>query len=136
MFSLILVAFLCLIPALYYILKPFSIPSIPNATPNLPILGNAISFGVDPINFLLTQRVRHGDIFLVNLGIFNVVFFLGPEGTNAVYKGTDRGGISFLAAMVYLIGPPLEKGMLSGLLSDVRACDARVAGDRKTDHAE
>jgi hypothetical protein len=50
------------------------------------------------------------DVILVNLAVFKVVFFLGAEGANAIFKGTDHGGISFLAAMIHVIGPPLEKG--------------------------
>jgi hypothetical protein len=99
-----------LVPLIYY-LRPFKIPSIPNATPDLPLIGNTISFGLDPISFLQSQRARHGDIFLVNMSIFKVVFFLGPEGTNAIFKGTDRGGISFLAAMTFIFGHSLKKGI-------------------------
>jgi hypothetical protein len=112
MLSTLIVVFVILIPVGYYLLKPSSLPSIPNATPNLPLLGNTISFGLDPIQFLLTQRTRHGDIFLVNLVVFKLIFFLGPEGTNAIFKGTDRSGISFLSAMTYIIGPTLEKGTM------------------------
>ena len=110
MHHFILLAIALLIPLLFYPLKPSSIPSIPEASPNFPLIGNSISFGLDPIKFLQTQRTRHGDIFFVNLGIFKVIFFLGPEGTNAIYKGTDLGRISFLAAMTYLRSPPFEKG--------------------------
>jgi hypothetical protein len=116
MYQILLTIALGLIPLLYYLLKPFKIASIPNATPNFPLIGNSISFGMDPIAYLLSQRARHGDIFLVNLAVFKVVFFLGPEGTNAIFKGTDRGGISFLAAMTFLIGPPLEKGTASEII--------------------
>jgi sterol 14-demethylase len=115
MLSQLALVFVILIPVCYYLLKPSSLDSIPNATPNLPLIGNAISFGLDPIQFLLNQRNLHGDIFLVNLGVFKVIFFLGPEGTNAIFKGTDRGGISFLSAMTYVIGPTLEKGIHSKL---------------------
>jgi sterol 14-demethylase len=110
MFVIALLSFLFICLS-YYIFKPSSIESIPNATPSLPLIGNAIAFGLDPIQFLLSQRKRHGDVILVNLAVFKVVFFLGAEGANAIFKGTDHGGISFLAAMIYVIGPPLEKGM-------------------------
>ena len=95
---------LVLVPILYYLFKPPSIPSVPNATPNLPIIGNAISFGVDPIKFLVSQRARHGDVIHVNLAVMRIVFFLGPEGTNAIFKGTDQGGISFWEAIKALLG--------------------------------
>jgi sterol 14alpha-demethylase len=111
MLQVVLSLALCLIiPILYYLLKPYSVESIPNATPTFPLIGNAISYGLDPVRYLILQRARYGDIFLVNLGVFKVVFFLGPDGTNAIFKGTDQSGISFLAAMIFVIGPPLEKG--------------------------
>jgi hypothetical protein len=103
--SLILV-----IPVLYWLLKPPSIMSIPTATPHLPFLGNSVSFRINPLKFLLNHRARHGDIFLVNLVVIRIVFFLGPEGTNAILKGTERNGISFSAALFFLIGDAVEKG--------------------------
>src|SRR2546430_14090828 len=105
-----LLAFLVLLPILYYFLTPTSLPGIPNATPNLPIIGNAIHFGLNPVNFLKTQRARHGDVFLVNLAIIKIIFFLGPEGTNAILKGTEKGGISFWDALKFVIGGAVNKG--------------------------
>jgi hypothetical protein len=100
---------LALIPLTLYLSKP-SIPSIPNATPHFPLIGNSVHFAINPVKYLLEQRAKHGDVFLVDLGVFKVVFFLGPEGTNAIFKGTDRGGIGFLAAMTFIFGQPLIKG--------------------------
>ena len=66
---------------------------------------------MDPIKFILDQKARHGDIFLVDLAVIRIVFFLGPEGTNAVLKGTDKSGISFWAAMEFVIGEAVIKGI-------------------------
>jgi hypothetical protein len=104
---------LLFLPILYYLLKPPSIPSIPTATPNLPLVGNAIAYGTNPIEFLKAQRARHGDTFLVNLGIINIVFFLGPEGTNTVLKYTERSGVSMYSALGFLIGGSVVKGIPS-----------------------
>src|SRR5215471_15018715 len=93
----LLLPLLLLVPVLYYLLKPPSITSIPTATPCIPLIGNAISFGLDPVKFLLEQRARHGDIFLVNLAFIRIVFVLGPDGTNAIFKGTEKSGMSFWA---------------------------------------
>lgn len=101
---------LLLLPLLYYLLKPPSIPGIPNATPMLPLIGNAIHFGMDPVKFLVNQRERHGNVFLVNLAIIRIVFFLGPEGTNAILKGTEKGGISFWDALRFVIGGAVDVG--------------------------
>lgn len=62
------------------------------------------------MKFLITQRARHGDVFYVNLAIIRIVFFLGPEGTNAILKGTEKGGISFWAALKFVIGGSVDKG--------------------------
>jgi sterol 14alpha-demethylase len=100
-----------LLPLLYYLLKPPSIPSIPNATPRLPFLGNAIFFGINPVKFLLDNRARHGAIFFVDLLVIRIIFCLGPEGTNAVLKGTERAGISLWVALEYVLGSSVKKSM-------------------------
>jgi sterol 14alpha-demethylase len=99
-----------LLPVLYFLLRPPCIPTIPNATPNFPIIGNAISFGIDPIKFLISQRARHGDVFLVNLAIIRIVFFLGMDGSNAILRGTERSGISFWAAVLFIFGDSAKRG--------------------------
>jgi sterol 14-demethylase len=108
----ILLPALLLVPLLYWFLKTPSIALIPTATPHIPLIGNSVSFGIDPVKFLLNQRAKHGDIFLVDLAVIRVVFFLGPEGTNAVLKGTEKGGISLWTALSFLIGSSVEKGPL------------------------
>ena len=110
MTSLLLLPLLLLIPVLYYLLKPPSVTSIPTATPYIPLIGNAISFGRDPIKFLIAQRARHGDIFLVNLVVIRIAFVLGPDGTNAIFKGTEKSGISFWEAVADVFGPTTAKG--------------------------
>jgi len=117
--AIILISLLIL-PVLYFLLKPPSIPSVPNATPSLPLIGNAISYGIDPIKFLTSQRAQHGDIFLVDLAIIRIVFFLGPEGTNAILKGSEKSGVSFWAALSFLIGGSVTTGM---------ACRLRLMAD-------
>jgi hypothetical protein len=109
--SVLIALVLLLIPVLYYLLKPPHIPSIPTATPHIPIIGNSVSFGLDPVKFLLAQRARHGDIFLVNLVVIRIVFFLGPEGINAILKSTDKSGMGFYAALSFLIGAIIDMGI-------------------------
>jgi hypothetical protein len=87
-----------ILAVLYLNTRPISIPSIPNATPALPFFGNSISFRNDPVRFLQSQRALHGNIFLVDLLALRIVFVLGPEGTNAIFKGTEDSGISMYAA--------------------------------------
>lgn len=94
----LLVSCLVILISVIWSLKPISIPSIPNATPALPILGNAIPYRNDPVGYLQSQRALHGDIFHVNLIVLRIVFFLGPQGTNAIFRGSERSGISLWAA--------------------------------------
>ena len=101
---------LLVFPLLYWLCRTPSIHSIPTATPHIPLIGNSISFGIDPVKFLINQRAKHGDIFLVNLVIIRIVFFLGPEGTNAVLKGTEKGGVSLWVALSFLMGKAVERG--------------------------
>jgi hypothetical protein len=118
--SLFILAPLLLIPILYYFLRSPSIPSVPNATPCYPLIGNSVSYGMDPIKFLLDQKARHGNIFLVDLAVIRIVFFLGPDGTNAVLKGTDKSGISFWAAMEFVIGEAIIKGIIPTSIANGR----------------
>ena len=80
-------------------MKPASIPSIPNASSTLSVLGNSLSFAKDPVAFLQSQRDRLGDVFLVDLMMLRIVFFLGPEGSNSIFKGTEDSGLSMYAAV-------------------------------------
>jgi len=118
--SLFLLAFLIVVSILFFSLRNASIPSVPNATPHFPLIGNSISYGIDPIKFLLEQRARHGDIFLVDLVAIRMVIFLGPDGTNAILRGTDNSGISFWSAMEFVIGGAVNKGTHSVGWSDRR----------------
>ena len=110
MWPLLVLASALLLPLFYYLLKSPSIPGIPNATPALPLIGNAISYGVDPVKFLISQRAKHGDVVYVNLAVLRAVFFLGPEGNNAVLRGTEKAGISLYAALANLLGKVVHKG--------------------------
>jgi hypothetical protein len=119
-----------LLPVLYFLFKAPRIPTIPNATPNFPVIGNAISFGIDPIKFLLSQRARHGNVFLVNLAIIRIVFFLGTDGTNAIFKGTERSGISFWEAVLFIFGETAKtsKQPQAAIINKPRPDDGWMAG--------
>jgi hypothetical protein len=97
------------LPILYYLLKPPSIPGITNASHYLPVLGNALAFRKNPVQFMLDQRAIHGDVFLVNLGFVRFVYFLGPEGTNAIFRGTERSGLSQFDTLTLLLGVGAKK---------------------------
>jgi len=95
---------------LHYLVNGPAVSDVPAASPSLPIVGSAPWYRRAPIEFLKAQRERHGDIVLVNLGVLRVVFFLSPEGTNALTKGTEKSGVSLPATVTYLFGEPFRKG--------------------------
>jgi len=110
--SLVLGAILISLPFLVYYFRKPSVRGISNASPWYPLIGNSAHWGMDPIKFLLEQRAKLGNVFLVDLAVIRVVFFLGPEGTNAILKGTDSSGIGFWAAMDFVIGEAIKKGAI------------------------
>jgi Cytochrome P450 len=96
---------------LHYFVNGPSVNGIPHATPSLPLVGSAPWYRRAPVEFLQSQRQKHGDIVLVNLGVLRVVFLLSPEGTNALLKGTEKSGVSLPETVSYLFGDPFRKGM-------------------------
>ena len=98
MWPLLSFVIILLLIVLYLETRPKSVPSIPKATPSFPILGNSISFQKDPVRYLQSQWALHGNIFLVDLMVLRIIFVLGPEGTNSIFKGTEGSGISLYAA--------------------------------------
>lgn len=108
MLWLLTTLFIILLWILYVKTKSIPIPGIPSATPSLPFFGNSISFRKDPIKFLQSQQARHGNIFLVDLMVLRIVFCLGPEGNNAVFKGTEESGISMYAAVGEFFSVPKD----------------------------
>lgn len=106
----------CLSALLYFYSQRRSIPSLPNATPNLPLIGNALHFRHDPVSFLLAQQHLHGSNFMVNLGVTKIAFFLDPEGTNALLRGTEKSGVSLYAAVSHFLGESFQKCMALEIL--------------------
>jgi len=107
--SYLLILLVLPLPILYYLLKPPSIAGIPNATPSLPVFGNSLAFMKDPVQFMLDQRAIDGHVFLLNLGFVRFVYFLGPDGTNAIFRGTERSGLSQFNTLTLLLGAGARK---------------------------
>jgi hypothetical protein len=101
---------------LHFLINGPVVHGIPRATPSLPLVGSAPWYRQAPVQFLQAQRQKHGDVVLVNLGVLRVVFFLSPQGTNALLKGTEKSGISLPETVNYLFGEPFRKGMFNELL--------------------
>ncbi|KAI1277733.1 cytochrome P450 [Xylaria sp. FL0933] len=53
----------------------------------LPLIGNAIEYGTDPLNFYRRCRAKHGDIFTFVLLGKRLTVCLGPEGNEFVLNG-------------------------------------------------
>ncbi|KAI0805365.1 cytochrome P450 [Xylaria sp. FL0064] len=53
----------------------------------LPLVGNAIEYGTDPLNFYRRCRAKHGDIFTFVLLGKRLTVCLGPEGNEFVLNG-------------------------------------------------
>ena len=102
-------AILLLIPLIYWVFQMPKIGTVPTASGHLPLIGNSVSYGIDPISFLKSKRAEHGDVFMVNFAIVKVVFLLGPEATNQFFQGTEQKGISFWSVIGYIFGPKAQK---------------------------
>src|SRR5436190_1798615 len=100
-----------LVAALSYLYRRHrSRPDMPQATPKHPLWGNAPYFRRDPIKYLLDQRARHGDHFLVDLTVFRVAFFVSPEAVNAVMGAKEMSGTSLYKATNYFFSDSFMKG--------------------------
>ncbi|KAJ3221783.1 hypothetical protein HK099_003116 [Clydaea vesicula] len=80
----------------------------PVATTKLPILGPAIQFGVDGLNFLKNQKeILGSNVFLVDLLILRFHFVLGAKNTQAFYKASNDD-LDFLAGVPILLPELVE----------------------------
>jgi hypothetical protein len=59
--------------------------SIPWARSSIPLIGNAIEWGADPLQFLLKQKDLVGDVFRVNLVLIKITFVIGSRVSRAQY---------------------------------------------------
>ncbi|KAF8522681.1 lanosterol 14-alpha-demethylase [Gautieria morchelliformis] len=70
------------------VLRQLIIPRDPYTPPLvfhwLPVIGSAIEYGSDPVNFLARCRAKHGDIFTFILLGRRMTAALGPKGSNFV----------------------------------------------------
>ncbi|MCO5596218.1 hypothetical protein L7F22_050278 [Adiantum nelumboides] len=53
----------------------------------VPIIGSAISYGMDPYKFFFDNREKYGDVFTFKLLGRNITVALGPKGSNLVFNG-------------------------------------------------
>jgi sterol 14alpha-demethylase len=63
----------------YRLLSPASGTNVPWAKTSIPFLGGAIGYGKHPVNFLVEQRQKVGDVFRINLLVMKMTFVIGSK---------------------------------------------------------
>ncbi|WFD32475.1 sterol 14alpha-demethylase [Malassezia sp. CBS 17886] len=53
----------------------------------MPVIGSAVTYGMDPYKFFFTCREKYGDVFTFVLLGRKVTVALGPKGSNLVFNG-------------------------------------------------
>lgn len=78
----------------FHILSQLVIPKDPKVVPTVfswvPIMGNAVEFGKDPITFLKTCQKKYGDVFTFQLLNKKVTACLGPDGNQFVFNAKQN----------------------------------------------
>ncbi|CAO0791825.1 unnamed protein product [Mucor circinelloides] len=78
----------------FHILSQLVIPKDPKMVPTVfswvPIMGNAIEFGKDPITFLQNCQKKYGDVFTFQLLNKKVTACLGPDGNQFVFNAKQN----------------------------------------------
>lgn len=67
-------------------------------------------YGADPVNFLVKQREKLGDVFCVDLILLKIVYVLGAEGNKAVLRATEDE-LSFWEITKRFLGPFVRDGV-------------------------
>jgi len=62
---------------------------VPSLTGGLPVLGHAIAFGRNPVNFLARARAEFGDVFRFRLFRKQVYALLSPTAIQAFFRAPD-----------------------------------------------
>lgn len=103
------------LPALAVVLNVLSqllLPKDPSKPPVVfhyfPIIGSAVTYGIDPIQFFRDCREKHGDVFTFVLLGRNVTVALGAQGSNLVLNG-KLSQVSAEEAYTHLTTPVFGK---------------------------
>ncbi len=59
---------------------------IPPIVDGPPLIGNAVRFGMDPINLIMDSRAKHGDVFTLKVFHEHMIFFVGNEAHEFFFK--------------------------------------------------
>jgi sterol 14-demethylase len=74
----------------------------------VPIVGSAVTYGMDPYKFFFDNREKYGDVFTFKLLGRNITVALGPKGSNLVFNGRLKD-VSAEEAYTHLTTPVFGK---------------------------
>lgn len=112
--AIILVGFfgVQLLAVVVNVLRQLILPRDPNLPPEvfhvLPIIGSAIQYGDDPINFFFKCREKYGDVFTFVLLGRKITVALGPKGSDMILGGKPNV-VSAEEAYTHLTTPVFGK---------------------------
>nr|Q9UVC3.1 RecName: Full=Lanosterol 14-alpha demethylase; AltName: Full=CYPLI; AltName: Full=Cytochrome P450 51; AltName: Full=Cytochrome P450-14DM; AltName: Full=Cytochrome P450-LIA1; AltName: Full=Sterol 14-alpha demethylase [Cunninghamella elegans]AAF20263.1 cytochrome P450 [Cunninghamella elegans] len=77
-----------------HILSQLIVPKNPNEPPNvfslIPVLGNAVQFGMNPVAFLQECQKKYGDVFTFTMVGKRVTVCLGADGNQFVFNSKQN----------------------------------------------
>ncbi|KIJ66942.1 hypothetical protein HYDPIDRAFT_85574 [Hydnomerulius pinastri MD-312] len=104
------------------ILRQLIIPRDPSLPPEvfhfIPIIGSAISYGNDPLNFFFKCREKYGDVFTFVLFGRKVTVALGAKGNNFILGGKSTA-FSAEDAYTHLTTPVFGKDVVYDVPNEV-----------------
>ncbi|OAX42180.1 cytochrome P450 [Rhizopogon vinicolor AM-OR11-026] len=119
---LLAVVYTPLLTIVLNILRQLIIPRDPSLPPEvfhwIPIVGSAISYGNDPLNFFFTCREKYGDVFTFTLLGRQVTVALGAKGNNFVLGGKSDA-FSAEDAYTHLTTPVFGKDVVYDVPNEV-----------------
>nr|WBV80359.1 lanosterol 14-alpha demethylase [Malassezia pachydermatis] len=77
----------------------------------VPIIGSAVTYGMDPYRFFFECRKKYGDVFTFRLLGRDITVALGPKGSNLVFNGR-LAQVSAEDAYTSLTTPVFGKGVV------------------------
>lgn len=89
--AVIAAAIVVVLTVLYKVMKPKRHPKAPpNVNVGLPLIGNFIEFGKNPVAFATECKKKYGTVFTVPMMHKNLTFVMGPEASTPFYKLGDE----------------------------------------------
>ena len=96
---------------LYQVCVPQSKSLPPRVFHWVPVVGSAVSYGMNPYRFFFECREKYGDVFTFTLFGRNMTVALGPKGSNLVFNGR-LSQVSAEDAYTSLTTPVFGKGVV------------------------